>query len=390
MRYIVAIIMVLGITLGAYAVAWVIETVDSDGYVGWYTSLALDSSDNPHISYYSSYDEWHGTLKYAAWNGASWELQTVDSAGLVGHSNSLALDSSGNPHISYWDSSNRDLKYAHWNGAGWELNTVDSAGYVGRYSSLALDSSGNPHISYYDATNLGLKYAAWNGASWEIETVDSDGDVGWNTSLALDSSDNPHISYCDITNYDLKFATTRPDWDIEDVELTASSAADGVLLGWTVSGDSPASVRVLRGVDEPVAVSGSLDGTTSRWLDRYVEPGGSYVYWLETTGSDGRTERYGPTEAVVVPGEFQRLALNEPYPNPANSNVNFAFTLPEAQSVSLSIYDLAGRNVESFSIASEAGRQTISLNTSAYRSGVYLATLATDTASETRRFVISR
>jgi len=41
---------------------WVIETVDSTGYVGYYTSLALDASGYPCISYldYSNYD-----LKYA-------------------------------------------------------------------------------------------------------------------------------------------------------------------------------------------------------------------------------------------------------------------------------------------------------------------------------------
>jgi len=190
---------------------------------------------------------------------------------------------------------------------------------------------------------------------------------------------------------DLKFATTRPDWEIEDVELLATPADDGVLLGWTVSGDLPASVRVLRGEENPVAVSGSLPGATSRWLDREVEPGESYVYWLEATDSDGRTERYGPTEAVVVPEQAQRLALEEPYPNPASDSVSIGFELPaDAGTAVITICDLAGRIVESFSIASEAGRQTISLDTGAYRSGVYLATLSTNKASVSRRFIVCR
>ncbi|MBU4580720.1 VCBS repeat-containing protein [Patescibacteria group bacterium] len=188
--------------------AWNIQTMND---MGGPTSLALDSSNNPHISYYNDpFDEEGATedLKYAKWTGAAWNIQTVESIGNVGYFSSLALDSSGNPHISYQNLTNGDLKYAKWTGAAWNIQTVDSsADNVGGYPSLALDSSNNPHISYQDSTNGDLKYAKWTGAAWNIQTVDSAGNVGQQTSLALDSSGNPHISYYDVTNGDLKYAS---------------------------------------------------------------------------------------------------------------------------------------------------------------------------------------
>ncbi len=180
---------------------------------GRWTSLAVDASGYPHISYWYFPSD---NLEYASWNGTSWDVQTVDSAWVVGPGNSLALDASGYAHISYLDRygddwvDTYDLKYAAWNGISWDLQTVDSAGYVGDYTSLALDATGYPRITYYDSTNADLKYAAWNGTSWDIETVDSVGNVGSWTSLALDADGYAHISYYDETNRDLKYATTRP------------------------------------------------------------------------------------------------------------------------------------------------------------------------------------
>ena len=197
--------------------SWSTRTVDSPGSVGLNTSLALRAgTNNPSISYYNTTPD---DLKYAWSNdgGSTWpggQIKTVDSVGNVGMYTSLALDPSGNPRISYYDATNKDLKFAWSNdgGATWTLRTVDSVGDVGMYTSLALDPSGNPHISYFDNTNKHLKYAwsADGGTTWpgaQIETVDSSNQVGSYTSLKLDPITHlPRIAYYDSSAQDLKYA----------------------------------------------------------------------------------------------------------------------------------------------------------------------------------------
>ena len=203
---------------------WQKTTVDSYGRVGRYTSLALDSNDNPHISYH----DWNNrSLKYAKWTGSSWSIETVDKNGTRGWDTSIALDDRGYPHISYHNYTNHNLTYARWNGSAWIVESVDGNSWN---PSMALDSHGNPHISYVNGTDADLKYAKWNGTAWIIETVDYPGrvgSVGSYSSLALDGNDNPHISYqnwTSTTDTQLKYAKWNGSaWNIEVVESGGGS-----------------------------------------------------------------------------------------------------------------------------------------------------------------------
>ena len=94
---------------------WVIQTVDSNGNAGAQTSIALDSSGRPHISYGDTTDIAHIRLKYASWESISgtWEIQTLDPITMA-QTSSLALDSTDKPHIVYYEALNNIPKYAAW------------------------------------------------------------------------------------------------------------------------------------------------------------------------------------------------------------------------------------------------------------------------------------
>ncbi len=276
---------------------WNTETVAGGGLgdmTGQYTSLALDSSSKPRISYLG--DIMNPGLKYAAWNGSTWDIETVDggiTSGPEGQNTSLALDSSsGKPRISYHDSMNMALKYAAWNGSIWVIETVDGGmpgDMTGQYASLALDSSGRPRISYHDSVNMALKYAAWNGSIWVIETVDTGMMLGQYTSLALDSSDKPRISYYgDMTTPGLKYAAWNGStWNTETV--------DGGMLGGSA------------GQYTSLALDSSGKARISYYDGDLINPGLKFAAWNGFTWDIETVD----SEMMGGPGgQFTSLALD--------------------------------------------------------------------------------
>ncbi len=185
---------------------------------------------------------------------------------------------------------------------------------------------------------------------------------------------------------------------VDSVDLFANSRDDGVLLSWSILGDTPASVSVLRGLTQndtltptwSVDISGALAGSATSWLDVSVEPGVEYAYYLEVTEFDGTVSRFGPSE-VIVPVAVSELALSDPYPNPANESLTIHYELTQNATVKLHIYDVAGRLVETLVSGEQtAGRHSVSWDSSASATGVYLLRLEAEGKAITKRAVISR
>jgi len=348
-----------------------------------WTSIELDSNEYPHISYHA----WMaGDLKYARWDGSTWQKETVVSTDYVGLMTSLELDSSDYPHITHYNYTDEILYYVYWDGAAWQSDAIDS----GAYGSLMLDSQNRPHVSYGSSSKL--KYAYFNGSDWQTEYADTSLDGCQFTSLALDANEFAHISYLDVNGGTLKYAHRESGAAVDSVDLSANAKDDGVLLSWSIVGDEPASVSVLRSVNEnqSIALSGELTGSATSWLDVSVEAGVEYAYWLEVTELDGTVSRFGPSE-IVVPGAVSELALSDPYPNPASDALTISYELAVEGAVSLSVYDLSGRLVETLVSGNQtAGRHSVSWDSSTAATGVYLIRLEAAGEAITKRAVISR
>jgi hypothetical protein len=180
-----------------------IELIDGSGGFDTITSLALDSKNNPHITYY---DEDKGDLRYAYWTGATWIRRTVDELGNVGKYSSIVLDKNDRPHISYIGLGYDYLKYATYSGKEWNITEVDNLWTSKAFTAIVLDSKDEPHICYYGDGKI--IHAYQNGNGWEFETVENYAH-SFDITLVIDSNDRMHLSYYYNLDEQVKYSSNK-------------------------------------------------------------------------------------------------------------------------------------------------------------------------------------
>jgi hypothetical protein len=122
------------------------------------------------------------------------------------------------------------------------------------------------------------------------------------------------------------------------------------------------------------------------YVDDDVQPGGEYRYWLEAVDLSGERETFGPAE-VRLPTKRAAFALYQNAPNPARGTTTFAFSLAEGGPASLSVYDLAGREVWRHEATFAAGDNELEL-TFDLAPGVYVYRLMAGSEDAAKKMVV--
>ena len=183
---------------------WQITTVDDVGVVGEYCSIALDDSDNVHISYFDHTNE---SLKFATNTSGAWITETAITGG-AGANTSIAIDSDGFAHVlmNTWPWSVGYLLYATNETGTW--GAIVMAHNAGP-SSIAIDPNDFVHIVHYGANN-NLHYQHNDSGSWVAETIDFAPSAGQYPSIVVDQDGFVHVSYeVDGAPDVLKYATNK-------------------------------------------------------------------------------------------------------------------------------------------------------------------------------------
>jgi hypothetical protein len=355
-------------------------------------SIALDSSDNVHVSYGDG-DE----LKYGYYDGSEWDITTVETLSNI-NSTSLALDDDGNPHIAYNSSS---VNYAYFDGSAWRTTEVEDPGVVCYGSSIAVDYIvGDDDIKYALCTgnnppssfNLvqppdGAEVPEPVTFDWENSTDDDGDTITYDVWYATDPSFDPHDEVNELTDstytfpegtfsdgttyywkvrawdgYDETWSGPDDYWSftveeeltgISVAQFSAESARAGIELTWECA-DPGVGFNLYRSEEalgmrtksrEMLNAEPITGESPYTYLDAGVSDGVTYAYWLEAMDVGGAGETFGPvncTAGSFIPTSY---ALYQSRPNPARGTAVIAFDLPEDADVTLTIYDLSGRKV---------------------------------------------
>lgn len=361
------------------------------------TAISVSSTNSANVLYYGTSDGKVYRID-AANTGNPVKTEVSSGAGFPGgYVSSIAIDpaNSANVMVTFSNYNVARVWYSSNSGGAWTnvSGNLTGANSPSVRSAKMFSISGTPH--YFLGTSTGVYFTiTLNGGSttWTQEAVNTVGNV---VVMALDfrSSDNTLVA---ATHGRGVFQSTiAAPLPVELISFAGSYNGSEVTLNWqTATETNNYGFNVERRTENELwtkigFVQGNGNSNSPKiysFLDKNA-PSGKVYYRLRQIDFDGKFEYSNIVEVNV--DAFNRLELQQNFPNPFNPVTTISYNLPNVSKVKLVVYDVTGREVAVLvNDFQSAGKHTINFNANKFASGVYYYRLQAGDIVQTKKMLL--
>lgn len=406
--------------------SWVIDSILVSGST---PSIAVTPGGTPHIAYTAD-DGNDDEVYYATFSGGSWHIDTITNNSVSSKAASIALAPDSTPHVVYYDFTG-GLKIWHAvKSLGARTTEFIPGSDIGTYSSIAVDSAGKAHVAFVTGAyggNREIIYANDTSGTWVTESVTNDALDDDFPSVAVDSDRTVHIAFSkdDGSDWELWYATNSSgsfiatqltnnvgihDYGYPSVAVDKNCWAHIAYQENYVAGNFFYLSNSSGSWEKDTIFTGAWNKTYS-WVDRNISIdnlGYAHICFAnQVSSASTSTEIYHAVseEAVGIRTSDYSSVTQNPIlcqisPNPFKDRTEIKWQISEGVTsrqksvVSIKIYDVSGRIVKSFNLASGILPPTSAVSWDgkdnhghSLPDGLYLVRLETPNVSVTKKTI---
>jgi len=313
------------------------------------------------------------TIKYNSNGVQQWENTATLSMGttLLGM-RLIKRDALGNTYVGGYRFTNtttrEDIVLIKYNSAGafeWERRFVND-GRNDYANSLTIDNAG-------DIIVAGYSYNPATGGDYDLLLLkyNSAGQLLWNSFFPKAGAHS--MQPCRVIT------------DSQNNIYTAGGGVECFVVKYSSAGDTLWSTYTKGNATS--GVNNIFDMCIDATWNIYC--GGTVVN--TSTGLDMVTLKYSQTPLGITPvnSDAHSYKLSQNFPNPFNPSTSFEFDIPKSGFVKLTVYDYAGREIETLiNMDLNAGTYKAEWNAADYASGVYFYKLTVGNYSAVKKMIL--
>lgn len=279
----------------------------------------------------------------------------------------------------------------------WTINSTATTG-LGNYN-LTLNLSGITNLTAQTVfylvkrehvnsawTNMGVPAVYDFGnrtATWQISNGFSDFGLGFEENETLP---------VELTSF-----LAQPTATNTAVTLTWTTQSETGLIGYYVYRHTSEELVNAMNLNLLIPAENSSTSNTYSFTDNELDGDGTYYYWLQSVEFNGSNQFFGPvhvnieTESPIPPVPILETRLQNIYPNPFNPTATISYSLKEAGTVRLEIFNSRGQSVKKQEISHDkAGNYSYLWNADNLGSGLYIVRFSQGKHVQLKKAILSQ